>query len=434
MNNLIGIRGSGKSCVLETIRYVLDIPFGTRSHDIDYKNDVVDHFLGSGGRVTLYLRDCHNKQFKIERVNGQRCMVYDQDIHVPDLNICSNILNVLYFGQKDLSRIGEDGFSVKFFENHVADIRSEKNKKEQQIRKLIREQKNLSDLSASKPELLEQKATVEQQLKVFKEKKVDEALSKQVSYEKDIRIIQNVLDKESTFNQKFDKTIESYPLFEEFEAHESKFNDELFTEIKDCLVEYKAYSSQLSTVSSKLLEKRTQLELLKNKLSETYNSLTEEFAEVKREIKLPNLKADDYSTLTEKLDRLEIELKEIDENESVHAKLKIELGKLLNDLQQLWHEEYVAFSKAIEEMNSQELPIEVKITFKGDKDTYLEHIKEILAGTGLRQARISKLVNAYIDPIELFIAMQSNDSKLDEVLGDSKVEICRKLKGNLASS
>lgn len=48
LNTLIGIRGSGKSSVLEVLRYALDIPFGEKAGDQKYKHDLVSFTMGSG--------------------------------------------------------------------------------------------------------------------------------------------------------------------------------------------------------------------------------------------------------------------------------------------------------------------------------------------------------------------------------------------------
>ena len=53
LNTLIGIRGSGKSSILEAIRYALDIPRGEKVVDTKYKDELIKHTLGSGGKVTL---------------------------------------------------------------------------------------------------------------------------------------------------------------------------------------------------------------------------------------------------------------------------------------------------------------------------------------------------------------------------------------------
>jgi chromosome segregation protein len=65
LNTLIGIRGSGKSSILETIRYALDVPLpqGKRAADADYKADLVKHTLGSGGKITLTAVDTFGQEF-----------------------------------------------------------------------------------------------------------------------------------------------------------------------------------------------------------------------------------------------------------------------------------------------------------------------------------------------------------------------------------
>jgi chromosome segregation protein len=65
LNTLIGVRGSGKSSILETIRYALDVPLpqGKRAADADYKADLVKHTLGSGGKITLTVVDTFGREF-----------------------------------------------------------------------------------------------------------------------------------------------------------------------------------------------------------------------------------------------------------------------------------------------------------------------------------------------------------------------------------
>ena len=48
LNTLIGIRGSGKSSILEAVRYVLDYPFGEKATDKEYKNKLVAYSCSRG--------------------------------------------------------------------------------------------------------------------------------------------------------------------------------------------------------------------------------------------------------------------------------------------------------------------------------------------------------------------------------------------------
>jgi hypothetical protein len=68
LNTLIGIRGSGKSAVIETIRYTLDIPFGENAADQAYKQNLVKYALGSGGKAIIHVKDRYQEPYRVERI------------------------------------------------------------------------------------------------------------------------------------------------------------------------------------------------------------------------------------------------------------------------------------------------------------------------------------------------------------------------------
>ena len=100
LNTLIGIRGSGKSAVLEVVRYVLGLSPQT---DEEYKESLIKSVLGSGGKATITAVDKHGKHYIISRIHGERINVLDEAGN--DLNITPQSIfdGVQYFGQKDLS-------------------------------------------------------------------------------------------------------------------------------------------------------------------------------------------------------------------------------------------------------------------------------------------------------------------------------------------
>ncbi|STT07027.1 chromosome segregation protein [Klebsiella pneumoniae] len=76
LNTLIGIRGSGKSSILEAVRYALDIPRGEKAQDTKYKDELIRHTLGSGGKVTLTACDVYGQEFTISRIFREAPNVY----------------------------------------------------------------------------------------------------------------------------------------------------------------------------------------------------------------------------------------------------------------------------------------------------------------------------------------------------------------------
>ncbi len=104
LNSLIGIRGSGKSALLEIIRWALGIQLQNSSTDKDYKKELLTYALKSGGKVIIYFVDQHKKEYKLEKIYGQKENLYN--IETGELLSCSieSVFdNVIYYGQNDLS-------------------------------------------------------------------------------------------------------------------------------------------------------------------------------------------------------------------------------------------------------------------------------------------------------------------------------------------
>lgn len=76
LNTLIGIRGSGKSSVLEAVRYVLGL---TAQMDKEYKNSLVKNIFGSSGKATLNIIDKHGKHYSVSRIFCERINVLDEN-------------------------------------------------------------------------------------------------------------------------------------------------------------------------------------------------------------------------------------------------------------------------------------------------------------------------------------------------------------------
>ena len=108
LNTFIGIRGSGKSTILEAMRYALDIPFGKNAADREYKEGSVKNALGSGGKITLVAIDRHGQEYEVRRIVGEQPDVYVGGKLQPGINIRETVLHKpIYFGQKDLSNTGQ---------------------------------------------------------------------------------------------------------------------------------------------------------------------------------------------------------------------------------------------------------------------------------------------------------------------------------------
>ena len=113
LNCLIGIRGSGKSAVLEAIRYTLDLQFGEKTVDREYKKDLPSFTLGSGGKIVLQGTDPSEQEFVITRILHEAPAVSYGGEYRAGINIKETALyQPLYFGQKDLASTGEPSVPI----------------------------------------------------------------------------------------------------------------------------------------------------------------------------------------------------------------------------------------------------------------------------------------------------------------------------------
>jgi chromosome segregation protein len=218
LNALIGIRGSGKSLILETLRYGLDVPLGERAMDQPYKESLIAHALGSGGKAVIKAVDRLGQEFEIMRILNEYPDVYIEGTLQPGIKIRETIIyKPIYFGQKDLSSTGE-GFEKSLVEKLVAEklveIRKKIMQQQQLITNIIDRLKKLSEVDEQKKEQEGKKQDAGFSLKVFKSHGIAKALQKQVDIDTDSRKIKQIV-----------KTSGNY--LSEYEEFISKFEDDL---------------------------------------------------------------------------------------------------------------------------------------------------------------------------------------------------------------
>ena len=184
---MIGIRGSGKSSVLEVLRYALDIPFGEKAGDQKYKQDLVGFTMGSGGKVVIHATDRNGQPYEIRRIWKENySTVYIDNKLQPGVSIRETALHKpIYFGQKDLSSAGE-GFEKDLVEKLLGEKLNETRRKiaEQKVRvgdavDRLMKTANVKDQIDEQTKI---KQDTEHRLNFFKEHGIEEKLQKAVGF------------------------------------------------------------------------------------------------------------------------------------------------------------------------------------------------------------------------------------------------------------
>jgi len=421
MNNLIGIRGSGKSSILESIRYALDIELTKQNVDREYKTNLVNHALGSGGKIILQVVDDQNNEYRIGKILGERANVYKGNELQHNLSAKAIVQKPIYYGQKDLSQIG-DSVSTEYLLNRlIGDQLTEHRRtiesKNQEIINIFSELKKIEKSILQKPEIEAKKAELELNIKKYKYLEIDKKLEAQIGFNKDANHIKRMREFEEGILESVDELIAEYKDgFDTFLKYESQENPQLFMKLYESFQSFQKLFERIEGISKKLYAEHKAFKGIDEEFQKKYEALKEKFAEIKREIKLPNIHADDYIKFTRDLDMTKAKLKEIGKLSTKWDAKKRQLNEALVQLKDLWLEEYNIIKEEVSKVNKNQQAIEIKIKFKGNKEAFKKYLQEKMRGSGLQGKKLETIVDEYNDLIELYYDLQKDNGRLAEIL------------------
>ncbi len=431
MNNLIGIRGSGKSSILEAIRYALDIDLNRNQNvDFEYKTNLVDALLESGGKITSVLVDDQGNEYNAEKILGDRTNIYKNGELQLGLKPNAIVKKPIYFGQKDLSQIG-DSLSTeylisKLIGDRLLNKKREIEEKNQDVLKLIGELKKIDTKVGRKADIEAKQAELKIKIQVFKEKEIDKKLEKQISFDKDSNFIKRLEKFEQLVIDGLNEYISEYEdSFQSFKTYSSKENTTDIDAIKQHFEVFENLFREAKSLSSKLVTENSKLLKIHKDFNVKYEALKEEFSKIKRKINLPNIQADDYVKYTKELDLTKAQLSELNKLSNKKKEIETQLNQTLVSLQNLWHNEFEIVQEEIKKVNNDQNSIKIAVDFKGNKQDFKSYLKENLRGSNLRDNTIQAIIDNYNDMIAVYEDLNQSKTKLSENLSDVQLNTFR---------
>ena len=432
MNNFIGIRGSGKSTLLETVRYALDIPLGANAHEPKYKESIVQNFLGSGGKIEVELIDEHQTTYIAERIYEETPSIYQIDSTGKkelqyNLKINHIVNKPLYYGQKDLSEIGEETSTEDLINKLMGDklmgVKREIEEQGGKIINIISEIKKVDRLLLLEEEIKAKKASIEKDMKVFIDNKINEKLNRQIEFNKDGNRLDSMLEFERDIIEAVQNVFNDYHgSFKSYTSYESKENEALFIQALDSFAKFEQTFLYLAEIVKRLQIERGNLEAIQKTFFHKYEELKEEFAEIKRAVNLPNIEADTYVHLSKDLDLQIAKLNEIKKLRERKMTLHKNFNLALTALKDLWHKEFQLIQEEIDKLNTEQpkdaegnAAINIVPEFKGNKERFKEFMKAFCRGCGLRDDHYDQIV-AYPDLIEVYNDFDVEGSLINRIL------------------
>lgn len=430
LNSLIGIRGSGKSAIIETLRYALGIPFTKTSVDKEYKESLVEYVLGSGGKVIIEVVNKHGKNYRIEKILKEKETIYEGGLLRPDITIDAIIDKPVYFGQKDLSNKDanfESDLLHRLIGNKLDTLKKEIEQKKNEIKDVIFQLQKSKNLEEQKKDAEEKINNIKHKLELFKKYGIEEKLRTQTNYEKDINFLKDIENKVKNFINSLSDVLEENKDIFEINLVLTETNKQYKNKLNTLFERFKVEAGKIKKDIEKFSNSIQIFENIISKITSNRDSLKEEFARIKREINNPNLNPDDFLKYNRIIQTNELKLKEIQKLEIQKKKKEKELYIKIKELNELWHKEFSILENEVKKINqSQKLNIEVK--YKGRKDLFYNKLKSTFRGLNLRDNVYNTITEQYSD----FISIYLDKSKIKNILNPNQlVEFERRFEENL---
>ena len=169
LNTVIGGRGTGKSTLLECLRYVLDIPpKGKQAQKIHF--EIIKENLGkASGRIEVEVvaSSQHGKRYRVSRRYGEMPIVRDESGNVSTLQPRDLLPGIDIYGQNEIYELAQDKQSQnqlldRFLPNdgdytqHNATLKKRLQENQQKLVKTLGEVDDLKARIARLPKLVEQ--------------------------------------------------------------------------------------------------------------------------------------------------------------------------------------------------------------------------------------------------------------------------------------
>jgi chromosome segregation protein len=427
LNCLIGIRGSGKSAILESLRYALELPLDDALSDLRYKQDLVRYALDSGGKVIVEAEDEQGRVYEMRRILNDRTDVYFEGQVRPGVRITETVLHrPLFFGQKELVSKGDE-LERSLVESLVGPRLDQARRaiaaQRQKVLDAVTALDRLQDLDALEQDYASKRQDSEFRLELFRKYGVEQQLQRQVAFGSDIGAAERACAAADAFAGGLDSfaaeqeaEILAYPRLQ------SRENPDLVEEFSSVFDRIRNAPARLRQVLGDVRNDGVSLRGKLGQLKQRREGLKDEFAATERALAEQlqqqgsvSVRPDEFVKLSTDAQKAKVALDEIGKSKARRATMRDDLLKELKGLSNLWHEEFQTIKGEVDRLNESQTALRIVPAYKGDKEAFLREMQTHFRGSRLREATLQSIVDGNAD----FIAVYEALDVICGALGDS---------------
>lgn len=383
LNAVIGGRGTGKSTLLECIRYTLELePIGINARK--QHNDIIKENLGkSKARVELIIRSSkmNGKKFTIARRYGESASVKDENDNISPFTPADLMPEIELYGQNEIYEIAQNADSQrKLLARFLDSGQTNSQVKIKEILKLLSENRiklagALNNIASTEDELarlpkLEEQANqfkslgLEEKLKVIPLLETEKRLLKRTAEEELVNLerafiaIKDVLPDTAFLS---DKALEHLPHVEVFKKIRIELN-KLKNGTDSILGQWQEiFTDSKSVINLSIVELNKGIKEEEDKLEKSYQELPSSEGKSGREIGL------EFQYLLKEIEKIRPKQTLASSQLAVVKELELKRKKLLEELSKYQAERSSQFERSLKKLNKK-LESKLKLTVKPESD------------------------------------------------------------------
>ena len=431
LNTFIGGRGVGKSAIIETLRYALNLPIYS---DASFRTEFVQSVVGSGGLIEVEIERFFGRRkqkYTVRRIVGKSPEVFDADeekLEMEPADIFENQSTPIILGQKELYSLSlKTEFQLHLIDQFIGEAVSNEIRKFQrlliELKDNAREILKLKEKLAQKEEYQQRLETINAKIRTFERLQVAEKLQ---SYTEILRDEKKLLSTRKTveeilsnFQETFtDAEDELFSLIQTLESGKSAHRSILLTaakkveELKELLTQHqRAITEQFQNMIIELNALYKEWEIAKTPIEK-------EAVTIKQRLQQEGLEPDKYDALIQEKLRIEPFVARLEKIEKSLINLLEQRKNILQKVKEQRHTIFQIRKEQIEKLN-QKLAgrIKLEVVFEGEIEKFKEELIKITRGAKIQQAALEAILNDAhhtMDGIELASYVDNGEKLLQE--------------------
>ena len=390
LNVLIGGRGTGKSTVIESLRYVLGLePLGDdakKTHD-----GIVRNVLKSGTKITLVVRSYRPIEhiYIIERTIPNPAVVKDEKGNILNLAPVDIVGQLEVYGQHEISELAKNAekrtrLIERFTDRDTSLVKRKTDVQRQLERSRSRILETRNDLKQAE-ERLAALPTIEETLRRFQQAGLEDRLKEQSLLVKEERVLKTVVERIEPFNEKLAQIERDLPIDRIFispKALQDLPGKDILSSADNVLEKLNIDMANIALQMKKSLEQaQSGLEGVQVRWGERKRAVMETYDKILRELQKSKVDGEEFIRLRRQVEELrplrekqELLKRDVKENEN-------ERRNLLNEWEDLKAEEFRRLERAAKKVSKKlEKRVWVEVAAGGDREQLIQLLRDRVGG------------------------------------------------------